>query len=341
MTGWKKTLGLCLAGYLLAAATVSAAEPTLYKMATLKSDTPSYLVMSTFAKLANKHLAGIKVEIEAEGVATRHALDAARGTTDFFLLSPTAYSFMSTGEAMYKSVPEAPALSKNLRAIFSFPAGVYQVLALADSGIKTMEDIKGKKVFVGPTSGASNVIATTIVEGMSGLQAGKDFETVSLEWSAGAQALLNREVDLYVNPTTVPSPVIREITLSEKIRLFGLADEDFKAPGIVKLLKMPGRTLQSIVPGDYGEGTVNTKPVQSIGSWIGLGTHKDVPENVVYGMTKAFFENLDQLYPFAPWLSAISLDTALMEMTTPLHPGAVRYYEEQGLVIPGDIIAKN
>jgi TRAP transporter TAXI family solute receptor len=341
MTRWKKILGLCLAGFVIAGTAAQASEPTLYKMSTLKSDTPSYLVMSTFAKLANKHVPGIKVEINAAGVATRHALDAGRGETDFFLLSPTALSFMKSGTAMYKTVPEAPELSKNLRAIFNFPAGVYQVLALADSGISSMEDIKGKKVFVGPASGAAKIIATTIVEGMSGLKAGEDFETVSMEWSAGAQALLKREVALYVNPTTNPSPIIREITLSERIRFFGLVDEDFKAPEIVKQLKMPGRTLQSIDPAVYGKGTVNTEPVQAIGSWIGLGTHKDVPEQVVYNMTRAFFEHLDELHPFAPWLNTIELDTALTEMSTPLHPGAQRYFEEMGLVIPGDIIAKN
>ncbi len=341
MTRGNKILGLCLAGCVFAGSMAQASEPTLYMMSTLKSDTPSYLVMSTFAKLANKHVPGMKVEINAGGVATRHALDAGRGTTDLFLLSPTALSFMSSGTAMYKTVPEAPKLAKNLRAIFSFPAGVYQILALADSGISSMEDIKGKKVFVGPSSGAANVIATTIVEGMSGLTAGVDFETVSMEWNAGAQALLKREVDLYVNPTTNPSPIIREITLSERIRFFGLVDEDFKAPGIVKLLRMPGRTLQSIDPGVYDKGVVNTAPVQSIGSWVSLGTHKDVPEQAIYEMTRAFFEHLDELYPFAPWLNAIGLETALTEMNTPLHPGAQRYFEEKGLVIPGDIIAKN
>tara|TARA_B100000405_G_scaffold218347_1_gene154661 strand:+ start:92 stop:298 length:207 start_codon:yes stop_codon:yes gene_type:complete len=57
-------------------------------------------------------------------------------------------------------------------------------------------------------------------------------------------------------------------------------------------------------------------------------------EKVVYDMTKAFWENLEAQKAAVPQMRSLSLETALQDLNTPLHPGALRYYREQGLDIP-------
>jgi len=339
MSRWKCAIGFVVLSLALSSAAV-AADKLTYKMSTLTADTPSYLVMSAFADHANKALEGAVVEVFAEGVAPHHALDAARGKTDFYLSAPSAYFFMNRGDAMYSGITDARELSKNLRGILNFPAGVYHIVTLADSGIRSMKDIKGKKVFVGPASGAAKAIAINLVEGMSGLRAGIDFETVSTDWSAGAQALKNRDLDVYVNPANLPSPLIHDIAQSQPLRFFGLAPEDYKSQAFIQQMKLPGRTLESFDPKIYGNNVSNTKPIQSVGSWIGIGTHKQMSENDIYVMTRAFWENIADVQSLAPWLASMMVEDALIGMNMPLHPGAVKYYQEKGLVIPSDLIAK-
>lgn len=338
-TKWKRLIvGLATIG-LVTLAQGPASAKQFYKMSTLGPGSSPYVVMTTFAKIANKYVPDQEIQVNATGVATRHALDAARGKLDLFMSAASVHHFMSKGIAMYAKVEEAPELSKNIRGVLNFPIGVYHIVTFADSGIESMKDIKGKKVFVGPPAGAAKVIATAMAEGMSGLKGGEDFEMINLGWGPAAQAFQDRQFDVYINPTNAPSPVIGQITLTNKVRLIGLTDADFASPPIAKQMKLPGRTLETIDPGVYGSNVVNKEPVRSIGSWVGIGTQKDVSEEAIYAMTKAFWEHLDEVHAVAPWLKVIQLERALEQMNMPLHKGAARYYKEAGLEIPAQLIA--
>lgn len=331
-----------LAGGLIALGAISLAAnaqaKTFYKMSTLGPGSTPYVVMSTFAKIVNANVKDTEIQVNATGVATRHALEAARGKIDFFMSAATVNHFMSKGIAMYKKQKDAPKLFKNIRGILNFPIGVYHIMTFADSGITSMKDIKGKKVFVGPPAGAAKVIATALAEGMSGLKGGKDFKVVKLGWSAAAQAFQDRQIDVYINPTNAPSPVISQMTLTNKVRFFGLNDGHFKIPAIAKQMKLPGRSEESIDPAMYGKNVVNAKPVRSIGSWVGIGSHKGVDADAVYEMTKAFWEHLDEVHAVAPWLKVIQMQSALNHMNSPLHKGAARYYTEAGVNVPAKLI---
>ncbi len=335
-----KTLAGGLAVLGMAGLATQAQAKDFYKMSTLGPGSTPYVVMSTFAKIVNTNVKDTEIQVNATGVATRHALDAARGKIDFFMSAESLNHFMKNGLAMYKKVKDAPKLFANLRSIVNFPIGSYHIMAFADSGINSMKDIKGKKVFVGPPAGAAKVIATAMVEAMSGLKSGKDFTAVKLGWSAAAQAFQDRQLDVYINPTNAPSPVISQIALTNKVRFFGLSEANFKVPAIAKQMKLPGRSREQIDPKVYGKNAVNTKPVTSIASWVGIGSHKGVNADAVYKMTKAFWSNLDEVHAVAPWLKIIQMKSAFNHMTAPLHPGAAKYYKEAGAEIPAHLMAK-
>ena len=102
-------------------------------------------------------------------------------------------------------------------------------------------------------------------------------------------------------------------------------------------LKLPGRTIIDIPTGIY-DNQVNEKPVRSIGSWVGIGSNKDLDADLVYSMMKAFWENIDEVRQTAEWMKVLSKETALNEMNIPLHAGAYRYYKEAGWNIPDALI---
>jgi len=289
-----------------------------------------------FTQMVQKHLP-LEIQVSVGKPATKSAIDAAQGKVDLFLTAPTINQFMQTRTAMFKKVEQAPELNKNLRGFINYPLGPYHIVVYADSGINSIADFKGKKVFLGPPAGAATTIATQIVTGASGLVPGEDFDVVKFDWKSAETAFIDRQMDVYIGPTTVPSPSIQQFALVSPIRILGLTESDFKTAPIKKALSYPGRTVVDIPNGIY-DNQVNEAPVRSIGSWVGLGSHKDLDADLGYEMMKVFWTHIDEIHQTADWMKVINRETALNEMNIPLHLGAYRYYKEAGWDIPDHLI---
>lgn len=308
-----------------------------YRMATLGPGSSPYLVMSTMAQIVGERLDDVQIQVNATGAATQHALEVGAGQLDFFMWSASVHQNMIDGSAMYAAIPQAPELSRNLRAVFAYPLGLYHIVTYADSGIEQLEDLAGKTVFLGPPGGGATAIMQRVVEGATGLVAGTDYEQVQLGWEAAAQAFQDGRIDVYINSTNAPSPVIQQMALSRELRFLGLTEEQMQKEGLQAILNRPGGTLGTIEAGTYGDNQVNTEAVQTLGSTVGVGAGAHVPEEVVYDVTRAFWEGVEEMQGSAPWLRNISLEGALTDLNLPLHPGALRYYEEIGMDIPDEL----
>lgn len=309
-----------------------------YKMSTLAPGSSAFLVMSTFADIVNKSDPNTEIQVNATGAATRHAIEAGRGEIDFFMSAPSVHVLMQRGVAMYAKVEDAPELSKNLRTIFNFPLGAYHVVVYADSGINSLADLKGKKVFLGPPGGGALRIAQQLVEFSSGLKPGEDFNSVKLGWAAAAQGFQDKRFDVYINPTLAPSPVIAQIALSNKIRFLGLTKAQLESEAMKPLLTRPGGKTAVIPVGIYGKNQVNESDVTTIASIVGLSTTADQSEEFIYQITKTFWEEVEKLRASAPWLERVNLEGAFDELNIPMHPGAIRYYREIGIDVPESAI---
>ena len=303
-----------------------------FRMSTLGPGTSPYMVMTTFANTVNKNLPEYSIVVNATGAATKHALDVSKGKSDFYMSSPVLHHLMSNQAAMYKKINNAQELSSNLRAVFNFSMGLYHSVVYADSGIVTMADIKGKRIFAGPPGGAARRTVEKMIEAVTGYKAGEDYTSVKLGWDAAAQAFQDGNLDVYFNPTNAPSPVISQIALTKKVRFLGIPKEDIKDKETVRsLASRPGFRFTELKSDAYGENQVNTDSVYTLGVTVGIATHKNIPEEVVYKMTKIFWEKLSEQYEGAPWLRNISIDKAFVDLNMPLHPGAEKYYREAGL----------
>lgn len=310
----------------------------LVKMSTLGPGSSPNLVMTTFATVVNQGSDGeIEIQVNATGAAPKHAVDTASGKNDVFMYAPIIHSFMTQKKAMFAKVEKAPQMAANLRGILAFPIGVYHFTTVEGSGIESFDDIKGKKVFTGPPVGAARVTAEGVIEAMTGYKAGEDYEAVKLGWGAASQAFQDGQIDLYVNPTNAPSPVIQQVALSKKILLLGIPDERMTDADVVSLYDRPGGSAGKIPSGIYGENQLNTTDVNTVRSIVGIGAGVHVDDELVYQMTKLFWENLEGQGEGTPWLRAISIDNAFEQMNLPLHPGALRYYDEIGLDVPANL----
>ena len=297
-----------------------------------------YTVSTTFSNIAHKYTDGITIQVTTGKPGVRSVMDAAAGRVDFYGFGPSLTDWLRTGKRMFKKIKNPEQKFARLRTIVMYPAGAYQPVVYADSGIKTFHDLKGKKIFIGPKGAATRVVGLAVIEGVSGLKPGKDFTVVSLDWNSAMPAFQDRQVDMHMGPGSMPSAQIAQVALTNKIRLLDIPKEALKHPKIAGMLKLPGRTLEVVPPDVYGKNQVNQKPITALGVWVGIGSHVDVDAEAVYQVTKAFWEHIDELYAVAEWTKVITRESAFNEANMPLHKGAYRYYKEAGFNIPAHLV---
>lgn len=319
----------------------SGISKTSLKLSSTPPGTSPFLYLSAFADIANKYVPEVDIHVNATGVATRHYLEATRGTIDLFYSTPLFHGWMAKGKRFYAKIKNGPEVAKKASVLMNFKLGIYHVLTREDSGIKSLMEIKGKKVFLGPPAGGATFIATGIIEGSTGYKHGKEFSVLRLGWGAGLNAFRDRQVDVVVNPNPIPAAVLQQIALTTKIRFLGIPEKKLNSPRIKRLLGSPGRTKELIMPNAYGKNQTNTKPVITVGSWGGIGIRTGVSDEIAYKMTKAFWENLGEIHKkSAGFRDAIKLKNALYQIASPVHAGAVRYYKEIGMKVPEHLITK-
>lgn len=320
---------------LMGLALADAQAQTIYQSETGAPGGSAHSMLVTFAKMARRE--GINIQVNAGKTLTRSMLSAGQGKIHFYAGVPAFYVPMSKAVAMYKGVKAAPAAAKNIRFIFSYPAGVTHVLVFANSGITTMKDFKGKKVFLGPPAGAATWEAKTIIKAVAGYDADKDYQGVVLNWGEGIQAMRDKKVDVLFRPVDVGSALIQQFGLNNSFRLITIPDAAWKSELIQKMLEEPDYLVATVEPNTY-RGQKNTKPVKVLGFYLFIGTQAKVSADVVYKATKAFWNNLKEVHATAKYMEALNKKTALAAITGPLHVGAYRYYKEAGFDIPAKIV---
>lgn len=306
----------------------------LLRMSTLGPGTSPNLVMTTFANIVNKELPDYEIQLNATGAATRHVLEVAMGKTQFCMTSPALHALMSNQKAMFAKLDQAPELSKKLRTVLNFPMGVYHIAVYESSGIKSIEDARGKRVFLGPPGGAAFATMKRLFKAVAGLEEGTDYEAVKLGWDAAAASFQDGNLDIYCNPTNAPSPVLTQIAVTNPIRFLGIPADKLESDGVKALVNRPGFGAGTLPAGVYGDNQKNESDTTTLRVTVGIVTNDSADDAMIYEMTKTFFAGVAEMRDSAPWLEAITPEGAVADINMPLHPGALRALEELGVTIP-------
>ena len=154
-----------------------------------------------------------------------------------------------------------------------------------------------------------------------------DFALVSeLKSAEQAQALCDDKFDAMVFTVGHPSGSIQEATTSCAARLIPVT-----GPEVDQLLAQNPYDVKSVIPGGMYPG--NDQDVETFGVKATLVTRADVPDDVVYEVTKAVFEHLDEFKKLHPAFAALQKQEMVTQaLSAPLHPGAAKYYKEAGLM---------
>lgn len=329
MIEFKKAAFAALTAALLCFATAAAAQ--VFKGETAGVGDPVHTMFVAFANQAGK--GNVTIQVNAGQTLTKSMLKGAKGDIAFFSSVPSLVNLMAGQKRMYEKIEGAPEFAKNLRAILGFKAGAYHPVTLAGSGIESWDDIKGKTVFTGPPAGSASATSEALIKIITGYEAGKDYTAVRLSWGEGYAALSDGKIDMMVRPAEIGSANIEQFGLSGEFRVLSIPDDARDSEEMKALFGRPGRGMATF-DGDLYKGQLTEGDITALGFFQFVGTHAGMDEDVVYRATKAFWDNIADVQATAFFLKDVTKETAFTAVNVPLHPGALRYYDEAGFDVP-------
>ncbi|MGB0466785.1 MAG: TAXI family TRAP transporter solute-binding subunit [Pontibacterium sp.] len=220
---------------------------------------------------------------------------------------------------------EAEGGGKALRSVFSIHPEPFTIVARADSGIKNLEDIKGKRVNIGnPGSGQRGTLEVLMkAHGWTW----KDFAQVTeLKASEQAGALCENKIDVMVYVVGHPSGAVKEATTACDSVLVDVPEDTVR-----QLTEARTYYRAVTIPGGLYRGNLDDTRTFGVGATVVVSS--DMSDDMVYITVKAVFENFDIFRNLHPAFGRLKKEQMVKEgLSAPLHPGALKYYREVGLL---------
>jgi TRAP transporter TAXI family solute receptor len=249
-------------------------------------------------------------------VENLNLLQAGRGEIAFTLGDSLSDAWKGSKDAGF----ETPL--KKLRGIAAIYPNYIQIVARADAGVKTLADLKGKKISVGAPKSGTELNARVILAA-AGI-AYKDFARVEyLPFGESVELMKNRQLDVTLQSAGLGVSALRDLATSMDVVVVAIP------PDVIKKTNDPAY-LPGTIPANTYRGQTADVPAVAVQNY--LVTHEGVSNETVYAMTKALWTGLDQLVAAHSAAKAIDIKHALEGMPVPLHPGAEKYYKEVGVM---------
>jgi len=227
----------------------------------------------------------------------------------------------------YKGLGEwAGTPQTKLRAMFAIHPEAVTILSAADKKINSVADLKGKVVNIGAPGTGQRVNALDLFAA-----AGIDEKDVTIEGIKPAEAagmLQDGRIDAYFYTVGHPNGSIKEAVAGARKVAFVPVD----AKLVAKLVAEQPYYAPADIPVAQYPGVTNTADVPTFGVKATICTSSDVPDDVIYTVTKEVFENIEELRKLHPALAVLTRENMMQGLSAPLHPGAIKYFKEVGLI---------
>jgi uncharacterized protein len=300
----------------------SAQAQTNLSIATGGTGGTYYPLGGGLAELISSEIDGYKAVAEVTGASVENMGLIHRRDSDLAIaLADTVHQAYHGGERFNGN-------KLNVLALASLYPNAVQIVTLADSGITSLEDLKGKRVSVGAPGSGTEVNAKALLEanGMSF----EDFDTRGLNFNESADALRDGDIDAGFWSVGPPTSSIVSLATTRDIALVSLSKEEVANAREAVPVFAP-YTLRA---GIY-EGLED--PTNSIGIPNVLTVNSAMSDDLAYNITKLLFEKVEDLRAIHPAANDTTVEFSLESTPIPLHPGAIRYYEEIGASIPDNL----
>ncbi len=264
---------------------------------------------------------GVRCSVESTGGSVYNINTIREGELEFGVAQSDWQYHAYHGTSKFKDAGPF----EGLRAVFSVHPEPFTVVARADSGIKTFDDLKGKRVNIGNPGSGQRGTMEVLMEA-KGWTTGDFALATELKASEQSAALCDNQIDAMVYTVGHPSGSIQEATTACDSVLV-----EVSGPEVDKLIADNPFYRSATIPGGMYRG--NDQDTKTFGVGATFVTSDKVSDEVVYTLVKAVFDNLDDfksLHPAFANLDPVEMATA--GLSAPLHPGAEKYYREAGIL---------
>ncbi len=258
----------------------------------------------------------VSVQSTKASAENLNLIQSGRGEIAFTLGDSLSDAWKGSAEAGF------PKPLNKLRTVAGIYLNYIQVVASADSGIRTLADLKGKRLSVGAPKSGTELNARAILKA-AGLTYADLGKVEYLPFGESVELMKNRQLDATLQSAGLGVASLRDLATAMKIVVVPI-------PAAVVAKVGDPAYLAVSVPANTYEGQTADVPTAAVQNF--LVTSDAVPEAEVYAMTKAIFTHLPALVAAHSAAKAISLDNAIKSLPVPLHPGAARYYREAGVL---------
>jgi hypothetical protein len=272
----------------------------------------------TLSNLLNEKLDYVNSSVESTGASAVNSTKIGNGEAEIAFAMNNVVSFAYEGVESFEEKGEF----KNIRGITALYPNFCQVITLADTGITQIEDLEGKRVGVGAPGSGVEVDARNILKAHDITY--DDIEEDYLSYAESVEQMKNGTIDAAFLTSGIPNSSIMDLATTQDVVIVTIR------PEMVEKLQetIPYYSSEIIPAGTYdNEEDVYTAAVKTI-----LVTREDLDEDTVYDITKTLFENLDAMRDTHNAANQINIEKYDEGMPVPMHPGALKYFEEVGVV---------
>ena len=317
---WKKALMAGLAVVAMAAVFTgcgggdNAAEKKFLNIGTGGTAGTYYPIGGAMAEVLNKDIPGMNASAQSTGASVANINMLKDGSVDLAIVQNDITYYAVNGTEMFKDKKV-----DGLKGIATLYPETCQAVTLDSSGIKSIADLKGKKVAVGAMGSGVEANARQIMEAYGITY--NDIQVQYLSFAEAASALKDGNIDVAFLTAGYPTSAVQDIASQHKVRLLPVDAE--KADALIA--KYPFYTKTKIPAGTYA-GFDEDVPAVSVMAM--LVANDKVDDKLGYEITKALFKNLDRIHAAHSAAKAILKEKALEGMSLPVNAGAEKFFKE-------------
>ncbi len=270
------------------------------------------------ANIWNSKIENMNVTAQATGASAENLRLISQGEAEFGIVQNDVMDYAYNGTDMFEG-QKLP----NLATLGTMYPEVVQIAASKSSGIKSVADLRGKRVSIGDAGSGVEFNAKQILEGY-GLSF-DDIKKNNLSFKESAEGIQNGTLDACFVTAGVPNSALQELAFTSGLVLIPVSGNEADT-----ICKKYGFYTKTIIPAGTYKGTDVDIEALAIKATIAVSAKLD--ENTVYEMTKVLFENLDVLGESHAKGKEVSVANAVTGISVPFHPGALKYFKEVGAI---------
>lgn len=319
-------------------ASLTAAKEVEVRLAGITMTSDTYMLGVGWSNVINKHLPGVRMTVLAKGGTTKLLRGMVNKQWEIGYIGSPHLECAKKGILLFE---KEKAYSKEryydpTRVLFAIVTGWCNYVVRADSGIHSIADMKAKRVHLGNPGGFGGVMTKGVFRG-HGVDIDKgDYKGIYLKTSQAMDQLRDKAgLDDALVWGGIPQPLISDLSIKVPLRLLSMTEEGFsrfQRDFVVGPYTLTKTLSAEEIKEAYKGRVVNTKPITTWTVPLMLAVHKDMDEDIVHKIVKAFWEHLDEVKTVSKQLESLELKPALANLSAPIHPGALRYYKEVGAI---------